>query len=51
MYCYMTLLVTLVPSPSWQNYEANRKANLLSCLAAFTEAITWTQECTPDERA
>jgi hypothetical protein len=51
MYFYMTVLVTLVSSPSWQVDEANRESDLRGGLGSFTEAISGTRECTLDGRA
>jgi hypothetical protein len=48
MYCYIIVLVTLLPSLSWQVNEANREVNLRGSLSFFPEAITKTRECALD---
>jgi hypothetical protein len=49
MYCYMTLLVTLLPSRSWKINEISREANLRGNTGSFNEAIIETQEFALDE--
>jgi hypothetical protein len=50
MYCYMTVLVTLVPSPSLQICEAAvRQTSVVE--APLLKQFIGTHECALDERA